>query len=231
MLGVFLIVPNTNIERVKGILWHTGYEINMRSTRSPSTTSGDQGLDKTVALDSRTPACIVTFCMWQSWMEMTLYRTARWQWIQFAISLISRWCNGMGDLKETLQMHINDWLKTKKSTRIFSIYWTIRYPVKHASLTPPGCCMYRLPYEQVELDIKRCPHTGWPRTLENRENRENDKKNPWMEKSGNLIKIRKSGKNQGILQLLSKKSWLMVVSFPLKSWIWRESTSGKIVTH
>ena len=51
--------------------------------------------------------------------------------------------------------------------------------------------------------------SGWPRTLENwenRENRENDeKKIHCVEKSGNLIKIRKSGKNQGILQLLFKK--------------------------
>ena len=46
MFGVSLIVPNINTERLKGILWHSGHEINMRSTRSPSTTSGDRGLDK-----------------------------------------------------------------------------------------------------------------------------------------------------------------------------------------
>ena len=49
-------------------------------------------------------------------------------------------------------------------------------------------------------------YAGWPRTLENRENRENDeKKIPCVEKSGNLIKLRKSGKYQGILQLLFQK--------------------------
>ena len=48
--------------------------------------------------------------------------------------------------------------------------------------------------------------SGWPRTLENRENRENNEKIPCVEKSGNLIKIRKSGKNQGILQVLWKKN-------------------------
>ena len=68
MLGVSSIVPNINTERVKGILWHSGHAINMRSTCSPSTTSGDRGLDKAVASDSRTPACTVTFCTWQSWM-------------------------------------------------------------------------------------------------------------------------------------------------------------------
>ena len=47
MFGVSSIVLNINTERVKDILWHTGPEINMRSTRSPSTTSCDQGLDKT----------------------------------------------------------------------------------------------------------------------------------------------------------------------------------------
>ena len=46
MFGVSSIVPNINTEWVKGILWHSGHEINMRSTRSPSTTSGDMGLDK-----------------------------------------------------------------------------------------------------------------------------------------------------------------------------------------
>ena len=53
--------------------------------RTPSTTSGEWGRDKTVASDSRTPACTVIFCTWQGWMVMTLYWTARWQWIQFAI--------------------------------------------------------------------------------------------------------------------------------------------------
>ena len=48
MFGVSSIVPNINTERVKGILWHSGHEINMRSTCSPSTTSGDRGLGKTV---------------------------------------------------------------------------------------------------------------------------------------------------------------------------------------
>ena len=46
MFGVSSIVPNINTERVKGILWHSWHEINMRSTHSPSTTSGDRGLDK-----------------------------------------------------------------------------------------------------------------------------------------------------------------------------------------
>ena len=46
--------------------------------------------------------------------------------------------------------------------------------------------------------------TGWPRTLENREN--DEKKFPVWKKSGNLIKIRKSGKNQGNLPVLLKKS-------------------------
>ena len=68
IFGVFSVVPNVNTERVKGILWHTGHKINMRSPSSPSTTSGDRGLDKAVASDSRTPACTVTFCTWQSWM-------------------------------------------------------------------------------------------------------------------------------------------------------------------
>ena len=46
MFGVSSIFPNINTERAKGILWHSGYEINMRSTRSPSTASGDRVLDK-----------------------------------------------------------------------------------------------------------------------------------------------------------------------------------------
>ena len=62
MFGVSSIVPNINTERVKGIIWHSRHEINMHSTRSPSTTSGDRGLDKAVASDSRTPVCTVTFC-------------------------------------------------------------------------------------------------------------------------------------------------------------------------
>ena len=68
MLGVSSCIPNINTERVKGILCHSGHENNMRSTRSPSTTSGDRGLDKAVTSDSRTPACTVTFCTWQSLM-------------------------------------------------------------------------------------------------------------------------------------------------------------------
>ena len=51
-----------------------------------------------------------------------------------------------------------------------------------------------------------------------------------MEKSGNLIKIRKSGKNQGILQLLFKKLTTGGFFFFKILNLMRIITSGKIVT-
>ena len=82
--GLCLVVSNTNIERVKGIPWHNGHEINMHSTRSPSMTSGDWGLDKSYIRRQNT--CVYRYFLHVTRLDaMTLYRTAQWKWIQFAI--------------------------------------------------------------------------------------------------------------------------------------------------
>ena len=126
MLGVNSVYPNTNIEQVKGIPWHTGHEINMRSTRSVAHPARHQATE-TVASASRTPGCTVTFCTWQGWMVMTCIAVGLHDDIE------PRWCRWHGWLKETLHMHINDLFKTKYS----SIYcnWTFKYPVKRKNFS------------------------------------------------------------------------------------------------
>ena len=128
MFGVSLIVPNINTERVKGILWHSRHEINMRSTRSPSTTSGDRGLDKRrTAEHLRIPLLFAR--------DNPGYRTA----LSDYDSEYSDDVDGWKWLKPTLHKNY----MAMKST------WN-----RTCFPNQPGCCMYRLPYEQVGPDIK-----------------------------------------------------------------------------